>query len=265
MAQTGLRIRIGDDVRYLEATDDKPAIAYARLAESRWERDTDGNFTELEPEWHNGVFRDRQADLIREYEKGDSLLVIGNVSEYEKTGNDGRVYTNVDLNVNHFAPDLADRAVTINYDRSKRQSREQRKSASQDQEADIATAPAGKEATHGLTMDTVNTIDAEIESRLQQLVAAGRVKQRTASKMMLTLSGTPGAGSSPELYCAVSEDVARQHLPPAEAFWVGHTPRAMLTGQKPPTWQQAQVAVASQQPPEQQAQQQQQQSMQMTH
>lgn len=262
MAQTGLRVRIGDDVRYLEATDDKPAIAYARLAESRWERDTDGNFTELEPEWHNGVFRDRQADLIREYEKGDSLLVLGNVSEYEKTGNDGRVYTNIDLNVNHFAPDLADRAVTVNYDRSKRQSREQRQSASQDQEADIAAAPAEKDI--GIPIDRVNAIDSEMHSRLQQLVDSGRLDQESAEEAFSAISMVPES-VKPETYCKMAEHITKRHLPPAEAIWVGHTPRAMLTGQKPPTWQQAQVAVASQQPPEQQAQQQQQQSMQMTH
>lgn len=245
MAQTGLRVRIGDDVRYLEATDDKPSIAYARLAEPRWERDDAGNFTELESEWHNGVFRGRQAELIREHQKGDSLLVLGNISEYEKTGNDGTVYQNVDLNVNHFAPDLSDRAVTVNYDRSKRQSREQRQTSEQNQEADITAAPVNQAAAGGIPIETVNAIDNEIHSRLQQLVDAGRLDPESAQETFSAISMVPES-VTPATYCKIAEHVTQRRLPPAEAAWVGHTPRAILNNQTPPTWQQAQAAVPQQ-------------------
>ena len=80
---TGHRVWIGTNPEFHEAKEGKEAVAFARLAEAQWQRDAEGNWVEGETIWRDGVFSGKQAELVRSYEKGDLLLVIGNARTVE--------------------------------------------------------------------------------------------------------------------------------------------------------------------------------------
>lgn len=238
---SGFRVRLGEAPKYRPASaEHAEAVAFARLAESNYQLDQAGNWVDQGTTWYDGVFTGRQAELIREYQSGDMLLALGNHRTVE-TVKDGKTYTNEKLYVNHFSPDLSDRAVTVVMDRSLRQSAQRAVNADQDQEADQQVNQAEFTGNELDPRDapgarTRNEVEAEMFQRLEQLVQVGRVSPDDAHEVIDAFKQVKDRDPDTVYQTVV---YASQKLPPVEAEWVKSVPRNLVTGYAPYTWEEA--------------------------
>lgn len=140
------RVTIGNEPKYLPATEEKPAVAYARVVENQrvFEPETK-QYIDLDPVWREGVFRGAAADsLVRDYQVGDPLVVAG-TSKTEASHKDGKFYTNEKLYVDSFGPDAMFRTIAIERSRSQSASQNATQVAeqSQQQQTQAASSDAG--------------------------------------------------------------------------------------------------------------------------
>lgn len=241
---TGHRVWIGTNPEFHEAKEGKEAVAFARLAEAQWQRDSEGNWVEGETIWRDGVFSGKQAELVRSYEKGDLLLVIGNARTVENVV-DGKTYENEKLYVNHFSPDLSDRAVSVTMDRSQRQ-RERTSAPSQEaeqQQAQVATVVSTHHPSDDEGAVSREQVEAELHGRLAQLVEANRVTPAAATAVMDAYLSVKGDDAR-ALHTAVQE-AANEHLPKTEAAWVSTVSKHLVDGGQLLTWQEAEYLTAA--------------------
>ena len=241
---TGHRVWIGTTPEFHEAKEGKEAVAFARLAEAQWQRDAEGQWVEGETIWRDGVFSGKQAELVRSYEKGDLLLVIGNARTVENVV-DGKTFVNEKLYVNHFSPDLSDRAVSVTMDRSQRQ-RERNADATQEadqqQEQGVAVVATHHASDHEGAASR-EQVEGELQSRLSQLVEANRIAPETATTVMDAYQKVQSEDAR-TLHAGV-QDAVNAHLPKTEAAWVYSVSKHLVDGGQLMTWQDAEYLTAA--------------------
>lgn len=169
------RVRVGGDVKFFEATEDKPAAAYVNLVEPKWHRNDDGTFVEVDPVWYDAKLYGKPAEVLNEsFKKGDSLVVMGE-SKVVRSEVEGKQYTKNELSVKTFGPDIAYESVSI--DRSARDAARAARSAAQettqeqsqavasDAEVDQAAARIREEATKAALLNQASSMRTEVSQQ----------------------------------------------------------------------------------------------------
>ncbi|MDH6422291.1 hypothetical protein [Aurantimicrobium minutum] len=106
MSMQGFRVRTTSEARFLPETENRPATAYLRLVEDKWIHHEDGTFTQDDPNWYDGKFTGKQAELVQGFPVGAPLIVLGTTREVT-TERNGQTYVNVKLSVKTFGKDEA--------------------------------------------------------------------------------------------------------------------------------------------------------------
>lgn len=174
------RVRIGGDIRYLEETADKPAVAYVRLVEDRQKHLPDGSWTDDTPRWHDGEFRAGWAKALNEqFQKGDNLIVVADAVQTERE-HEGKTYYGSKLRVRAFGPDVLLSNIAI--DRTPRQAQHAPQEATQ-----AAEQTVDAEADPGRTKH----YDSLMEERARQLSESSRITPGTYNNLGPTLHQDP--------------------------------------------------------------------------
>ncbi|NLA65465.1 MAG: hypothetical protein GX862_05975 [Leucobacter sp.] len=244
----GFRVRLATNPKYFPADSQKghDQFATARLVEANWSKNDAGEWVEGDPTFYDGVFNGQQADLIREYQSGDALLVIG-ASRIVEREHEGKTYKNPTLYANHFSPDLTDRAVTVVMDRSQRANRTREAAPAADQEADqVATSqvqatPAAAADRH--PDDNVNavaraTVEAEMLNRVHALVKQGHLSAEDAAKVTDVYESARNAHPD-ELRASVDSAVKSVPLSDTARTWLMSVPNHLSSAASPMTWAEA--------------------------
>lgn len=139
------RVRIGGDIKFYAATENKKAVAYVSLVEDRQKRQADGTYAESDPNWFDGTFRGGWAEALNEsYRSGDAILVDADIEKHSFQKEGGDVVRSMKMYVSAFGPDAIRARVAI--DRTPRAERvvqqEQRADAAADAESDLAASPS---------------------------------------------------------------------------------------------------------------------------
>lgn len=172
------RVNIGGEIRFFEATEDKPAAAYVRLAEGRRERDPDGQWVDGEPRWYDAKFTGVWAKkLVEEYQKGDPLIVSGDTVKHTRETADGRSFQSTKLYVEVFGPDPVLAKITL----TRGQGRAPQAQAAPQQAVQEAEAEAEREPER-----------VTVQGRIGELVEAGRLTQQQNDDLLRAVNTAEG-------------------------------------------------------------------------
>lgn len=172
----GIKVNLGSDIRYLPSNETQPAKAYVRLAQAQFE--TSGGeehrtFKELPARWYDGVFTGAAADQLQaNHQKGDALVVVGNVAEHAWKNAEGQEKIGERFYVSAFGPDAT---------RYEGYTLQRRPRAAQAAPANNIAQQAAQTAAGELSADDA---EAELFTRLNGLVQSGRISPDDATAVM---------------------------------------------------------------------------------
>lgn len=239
----GHRVRIGSDIRFFEKTDDKPATAYARLAEDQWGRNEAGELVQGETLWYDGVFEGREAIALNEsFQSGDALVVIGNARDY--TNDKG--YETTRLYANTFGPDAA--RMTVAIDRSPRETKqarqEQRQEATQEtaQEADQQARDQPAQQDAAAEMMEWQKTEEILRERVGQLIHTQRLTEAQANQIGGAWEQAKSTGSPGESDQIMQAELEKAGLGIAEREYLSSVTASHDGTSQVKTWEQAESA-----------------------
>ncbi len=246
---------------FLPASGDKPATAYTRLAENK-RRFENGAWVDGETQWFDATFTGRNAEaLIRDYAKGDRLLVAGDLVKHERETADGKTHRSNKLYVKHFGPDAQVSQIAIDRTRNHRSYAQNAGPTAEHQHGRSAEAVADQEQEHlapaepsaaaapaagGTDRVYLTAEAAEYARRIGQLKDVGRLTPDQSAELQQVGLAEHGADVWAE---QVQEKLRSLGVPAAEALYLGSVPVQATGFTQALSWAEAEQRAAALQMP----------------